>query len=315
MRQRFFILLIVMAAYIPFLYKRFAKGRWMSVLLSVFLAVAGVYFGLIVLLYLFQPRMIFCPYRQHDGRSEEVGLSYQSVQLTTSDQLRLDAWYIPAEESHFTVLFCHGNAGNISHRLDTLKIFHDLGLGCLIFDYRGYGRSEGRPSEHGLYRDAYAGWVWLTERQQVPPDRILLFGRSLGGSVAARLAVDLSRRNMPDPAGLVLESSFSSVIDMGKHYYPWLPIGWFARFKFDTVESVQSVHCPVLVIHSPEDEIVPFQLGQKIYESANQPKRFAQIRGSHNDGFMEDFQTYKRVWTHWIQFLKDLTGKSTEMKK
>ena len=120
---------------------------------------------------------------------------------------------------------------------------------------------------------------------------------------------------MPDPAGLVLESSFSSVIDMGKHYYPWLPIGWFARFKFDTVESVQSVHCPVLVIHSPEDEIVPFQLGQKIYESANQPKRFAQIRGSHNDGFMEDFQTYKRVWTHWIQFLKDLTGKSTEMKK
>jgi fermentation-respiration switch protein FrsA (DUF1100 family) len=304
MPWRFLILLIVIPVYIPFLYKRFKKGRWMSVLLSILSVALAVYVGLIVLLYIFQSRMIFYPYRPHDYRPEEVGLPYQSVQLTASDGLHLDAWYIPAEEAEFTVLFCHGNAGNISHRLDTLLLFHDLGLNCLIFDYRGYGRSEGRPSEQGVYRDAHAAWDWLTEQQQIPPGRILVFGRSLGGSVAARLAADLAEQNSPPPAALVLESAFTSVTDMGKHYYPWFPIRWFARFQFDTVDAVKRVQSPILVIHSPEDEIVPFKFGQKLYESASQPKVFAQISGTHNEGFLEDFQTYKMLWRKWIQSLK-----------
>lgn len=308
MQWRFLILFIVIPIYIPFLYKRAKKGAWMSVLLSILTVVLAVYVGLALLLYIFQPRMIFFPYRDHLYRPEDVGLEYESVRLTASDGIRLDAWYIPAPDAEFTVLFCHGNAGNISHRLDSLMFFRDLGLNCLIFDYRGYGRSQGSPSEQGLYSDARAGWDWLTQDRQVPPDRIILFGRSLGGTVAANLAAELAGQKI-QPAGLALESSFTSVIDMGKHYYPWLPIKWVARFKFNAISAVQNVQSPILVIHSPDDEIVPYRLGQKLYENAPQPKKFAAISGTHNEGFMQDFQTYKTAWLDWLQFREEMDKK------
>lgn len=304
MQWRFVILFIVIPVYIPFLYTRFKKGRWMSVLLSILFVAAAVYIGLALMLFIFQPRMIFYPLGAHDYRPEDVGLTYLPIQLTASDGTRLDAWYIPAEGAEYTILFCHGNAGNISHRLDTLLLFRDLQCNCLIFDYRGYGRSEGRPSEQGLYLDALAAWDFLTQQQQIRPEQIILFGRSLGGAVAARLAADLTKQNSPPPAGLVLESSFTSVIDVGQYYYPWFPIRWFARFKFDTLDALKYVQSPVLVIHSPEDEIIPYKFGQKLFEAANQPKLFSRISGAHNDGFMEDFQTYKSAWINWIDILK-----------
>lgn len=304
MQWRFLILFAVIPIYIPFLYKRVKKGAWMSVLISILTVIAAIYLGLILLLYIFQPRMVFFPSGEHAWRPEEVGLEYESVQLTASDGVQLDAWYLPAPDAEYTVLFCHGNAGNISHRLDTLRVFQDCGLSCLIFDYRGYGRSQGSPSEKGLYLDARAGWDWLTRDRQIPPDKIILFGRSLGGSVAAQMAADLARRQSPPPAGIVLESTFTSVVDMGKHYYPWLPIRWFARFHFNTLSALKDVQSPVLVLHSPDDDIVPYKFGQKIYENAPQPKSFVQLAGSHNEGFAQDLQAYKTIWKNWIQSLK-----------
>ena len=304
MQWRFLILFVVIPIYIPFLYKRCKKGAWMSVLISILSVALAVYIGLGLMLFIFQPRMIFFPRSGHDYRPEDVGLEYQSVTLTTSDGMQLDAWYIHVSNAEYTVLFCHGNAGNISHRLDTLMVFRDLGLSCLIFDYRGYGRSDGSPSEQGFYLDAHAAWNWLTQTQQIPPDKIILFGRSLGGSVAARLAADLAQQQSPPPAGLVLESCFTSVADMGKHYYPCLPVKWFVRFRFDTLNALRDIHTPVLVIHSPDDEIVPYKFGQQLYENARQPKIWASLSGSHNEGFAQDFQTYNAIWIDWIQLLK-----------
>ncbi|MEJ5260328.1 MAG: alpha/beta hydrolase [Anaerohalosphaeraceae bacterium] len=301
---RFVLLLAAAGLYLFFLYQRFRKGRWMSVLISVLSVAAAVYVGLALMLWMFQPRLVFYPTREHDWRPEEVGLAYEPVRIHTEDGIELDAWFVPAPNASYTILFCHGNAGNISHRLDSLLLFRDLGLNCLIFDYRGYGRSGGRPSEEGMYRDAAACWKWLTEMRRIPPENIILFGRSLGGSVAANLAARLAEQTGPQPAGLVIESTFSSIVDIGRHYYPWFPVRWFARFRFDTVQAVRKVHIPILVIHSPDDEIVPFELGQKIFENANPPKQFSKISGSHNEGFLQDLQTYQTLWTEWLEQLK-----------
>ena len=315
MSFRVVLLLAVLCLYLFFLCSRLRKGQWMSVAVSILVVAAAVYFGLAVLLLIFQPRLIFFPMREHDYRPEEFALAYESVQIPTADGLRLDSWYLPAEKARYTVLFCHGNAGNISHRFDTLLLFRQLGLNCLIFDYRGYGRSEGRPSEEGLYQDALAAWRWLTETRRTPPQTIILFGRSLGGAVAANLAARLAEMPTPPPAGLVMESTFSSIIDMGRHYYPWFPVRWFARFRFDAVQAVKKVHIPVLVIHSPDDEIVPFSLGQKIFDNANPPKFFSQISGTHNEGFADDMQTYRRIWTAWLEYLDSSPKSPSEIGK
>lgn len=302
---RFLLLLAAAGLYLFFLYQRFRKGRWMSVLMSGLGIAAAVYVGLALMLWLSQPRLVFYPTREHDWRPEEVGLPYEPVRIYTEDGIELDAWFVPAQNASYTILFCHGNAGNISHRLDSLLLFREWGLNCLIFDYRGYGRSGGRPSEKGIYQDAAACWKWLTEVRQIPPETIILYGQSLGGAVAANLAAQLAEQAGPQPAGLVIESTFSSLVDIGRHYYPWFPVRWFVRFRFDTVQAVRKVYIPVLVIHSPNDEIVPFELGQKIFENANSPKQFSRISGSHNEGFLQDLQTYQTIWTEWVEQLKN----------
>ena len=211
---------------------------------------------------------------------ERFGLEYQEVTLTTSDGERLHGWYLPAPGARHTLLFFHGNAGNISHRLDSLLLFRQLGLSQLILDYRGYGRSSGRPSEAGLYRDGEAAWNYLTRELGLEPGQIVLFGRSLGGAVAVWLAAREA------PAGLIVESSFTSVPDLGAELYPWLPVRWLSRLRFDSRSRIAQVRAPVLVVHSRDDEIIPFAHGQALFAAANPPKRLLELRGGHNDGFM-----------------------------
>jgi fermentation-respiration switch protein FrsA (DUF1100 family) len=200
--------------------------------------------------------------------------------------MRLDGWFVPAEHPRGVLLFFHGNAGNISHRLGSLQIFHDLGLSTFIFDYRGYGRSEGKVSEQGTYRDGEAAWRYLTVERGIPNDSIVYFGRSLGASIAAHLAMKQA------PAALILESAFTSVPDVGARAYPFLPVRWLARFQYDTQEYLQSVSAPVLIIHSPQDEVIPFKFGRALFASANEPKQFLEIRGGHNEGFQLSGRVY-----------------------
>ena len=170
--------------------------------------------------------------------------------------------------------------------LDSIRQFLDLGFSVFIFDYRGYGQSSGRTTERGMYRDAEAIWRYLTEERGVPSEDVAMFGRSLGASVASRLAA------LEKPSALIVESSFTSVPEVAQELYPWLPARWLSRLQHATHEYVRDVRCPVLVIHSRDDEIIPFHHGEAIFSAANEPKSFLAIRGTHNDGFIRDEAAY-----------------------
>ncbi|HEU0220572.1 MAG TPA: alpha/beta hydrolase [Gallionella sp.] len=243
---------------------------------------AAAYGGLALVLYFFQARLVFYPEtgREIITTPAQAGLRYEDIRLTTGDGLSLHGWYVPAPQPRGTVLFLHGNAGNISHRIDSLQMFHRLDYSTLIFDYRGYGNSSGSPSEQGTYRDAEAAWRYLTEQRRIPSCRIVLFGESLGGAVGAWLAA------RQKPAALVIASGFTSVPDLAQHFYPYLPVRWLARLRYDTEGSLRAVAAPVLIAHSPEDEIIPFEHGRALFAAANPPKRFLDLAGGHNDGFI-----------------------------
>jgi len=257
--------------------------------------------GLLLLnvwMYFQQPQMIFYPIRELYQTPADWGLDYEDVTLNTADNVQLHGWYIPNQQSEQVLLFFHGNAGNISHRRDSLELFHRLGLNVFIIDYRGYGKSRGKPDEQGLYRDAAAAWDYLTEAKGIANDHILIFGRSLGGAVAARLASGVQAR------GLILESTLSSARDFARAVFPVLSRLVVTRYDFNTAENIQRVHYPVLVLHSPEDEIMPFHLGEKIFQAAQQPKHFVRMQGDHNNGFLQSQPEYAQELERWLQVIQ-----------
>ncbi|HID03478.1 MAG TPA: alpha/beta hydrolase [Desulfobacterales bacterium] len=260
--------------------------------LTNFLTLAVLGYGfLLIFLYFYQNRLLYLPNlpsRAVERLPSAVGLPYEPVDLLTSDNTHLDSWFIPAPEQRGVILFCHGNAGNISHRLDSLLLFHKLGFSTLIFDYRGYGSSQGHPSEAGTYLDVEAAWQYLTTKRSVASSRIILFGRSLGAAIAVHQA------SVDKPGALIVESSFTSVPDMAAKLYPFLPVRWLSRLDYNVQQRLQRVTCPVLVVHSRDDEIIPFRHGQALYETANKPKQFLELRGGHNDAFLLAGQTYTR---------------------
>ena len=261
----------------------------LSAVVSILTLAAAGYVALLVAMYAFQSRLIFfpnMPTRAVGRGPESIGLAFEEVEIFAEDGIKLDAWYVPAPEPRGTVLFFHGNAGNISHRLDSLRIFNQLNLSTLIFDYRGYGRSEGKVSEAGLYRDAEAAWRHLTDERRIPTTEIVLFGRSMGAAVAASLA------GRHRPGALIIESGFVSVPDMAADLYPWIPARRLARIGFPTGDYLKSASCPVLIVHSRDDEIIPFEHGQSLFEMAHEPKQFLELLGGHNDGFLISGQRY-----------------------
>ncbi|QVL49027.1 MAG: alpha/beta hydrolase [Thiocapsa sp.] len=266
----------------------------MSGLLSGLGWIASAILLLNAALWLLQPGMVFYPTRALAATPADWGLAFEDVELTAEDGTRLHGWYIPHPDATHTLLFFHGNAGNISHRGDSIAIFNRLGLSVLIIDYRGYGRSAGRPSEAGVYLDARAARDHLVEVRGVDPKRIIIFGRSLGASVAADLAA-----RVPS-GGVILESGFSSARDMARHLYPGLHRVLYLRFDFDAAERLSRVRSPVLVLHSPHDEIVPYSLGRKLFEAAREPKRLVDLRGDHNSGFLASQPDYERSLAAFI---------------
>ncbi|MCS6958970.1 MAG: alpha/beta hydrolase [Pseudanabaenaceae cyanobacterium SKYGB_i_bin29] len=245
------------------------------------------YSGIMGLIYLNQDNMVFVPSRQVNLTPKAVGLKFESVQLTTADRLRLAGWWIPsADPASYVLLFCHGNGGNISHRLDYALLFHQMGLSSFHFDYRGYGNSEGTPTEAGLYLDAIAAWEYLTQVRQIPPHQIIIYGESLGGGVASYLATE------KPAAGLILASTFTSLTDRAKEIYPFLPVNLLSKYKFNTYDRLPQIKMPVLVMHSRADMVIPYHHGEKLFERANQPKVFLELQGDHNKGFLDSGKIY-----------------------
>ena len=254
----------------------------MNTLLYLMLAIVGGYCALALYVFLMQPKLIYypgIPSRTLEVTPAVIGMDHEELTLITTDGEQLHAWFIPHPQARATLLFAHGNAGNISHRLDSIQVFHDIGLNVLIFDYRGYGQSTGKPSEKGTYRDADAAWAYLTVTRGIDPGKIILFGRSLGAAVIADLAARVA------PAGVILESAFLSVPEMAATIYPWLPVRWLASYRYDNGEKVARITRPLLIIHSRGDEIIPFEQGERLFQQASEPKQFLELRGRHNDGF------------------------------
>lgn len=269
----------------------------MRMMWNVLGVLAAAYGGLALWLLIFQANLVYYPEidREVAATPALAKLQYEDVHLNTSDGVALHGWYVPAPLPRGAVLFLHGNAGNISHRLDSIEMFHRLGYSTLIFDYRGYGNSGGKPTEQGTYLDAEAAWRYLTGQLHVPECRIVLFGESMGGAVAAWLA---ARQH---PAALVISSGFTSVPDLGQQLYPYLPVRLLARIRYDTRESLRSVSAPVLIAHSREDDIIPYEHGRALYAAANPPKQFLDLAGGHNDGFIFMRES-------WVRALGDFLG-------
>ncbi len=271
-------------------------------MLTVLLVLGGGYVAMVGLAYAFQDQLLYFPSSALVATPDRYGLSYETVHLNTDDGEQLHGWWIPADESRGTLLFFHGNAGNISGRLENVRQFHRLGLNVLIFDYRGYGQSTGAPSEEGLYRDAEAAWDHLVEEKGIDPAQIVIFGRSLGSGPATWLATQC------EPGALLLESAFTSVPDMAAHHYPWLPAHQLTTTQFDNRERIDQIDVPLLVIHSPGDNVVPFEHGRALFDAAHEPKQFLEIEGGHNDGFLVSAERYMSAID---EFVRDVLRGST----
>ena len=259
---------------------------------AIALTVVLVYLALVVLIYFGQSRLVFFPSSALITTPDRAGLDYMDVSIPVTLNENLNAWYFPANvpgDSTPTVLFCHENAGNISYSLETVRLFLELGANVLVFDYRGYGRSDGRPSEQNVYEDAQAAWRWLVAVRQTAPGNIFIFGRSLGGAVA----IDLATR--VNCAGVILESTFTSALDMGRKLYPFVPIRLVSRFSFDSLSKISRVSCPVMVAHSRADEMIPYAMGKALYEAARSEKLFVALTGYHNDLLSLDSDLYRNA--------------------
>ncbi|HQI81172.1 MAG TPA: alpha/beta hydrolase [Deltaproteobacteria bacterium] len=217
----------------------------------------------------------------------EAGLAYEDVRFKAADGIMLSGWWVPAERPRATVLFCHGNGGNISSCMDTLMVCRRLNLNVFLFDYRGYGSSEGSPSEQGTYLDADAAWGYLTSERKLPPEGIIVWGRSLGGAIAARTAASRA------PGCVIIESAFTSLPDLVNDRFWRVPDWVLEGYTYDTRSSLERINVPVLIIHSPDDEVIPFRHGRDLYGSIRGEGAFVEIRGSHNRGFIESMVLYE----------------------
>jgi fermentation-respiration switch protein FrsA (DUF1100 family) len=255
-------------------------------LINLIIGLAGIYVLLCLLLFFLQRYLIYFPDKTIFFTPNNIYLKYEEINYKTSDNHLINSWLIPADSSKYIVIFCHGNAGNISNRLESIQIFNRLSLDVFIFDYRGFGKSKGTPDEEGTYLDALGAWDFLVGKKGYDPEKIIIFGRSLGSGVASWLARE------KNPAALILESSFTSLPDLGANIYPFLPVRLLSKYNYPTFENLNYIDCPKLFIHSKGDEIIPFTLGMENYRLARGQKEFLEIQGSHNDGFMVSGSTY-----------------------
>jgi hypothetical protein len=237
-----------------------------------------VYLLIVLLMMFMEESLLFFPSKYPDGIWQPPGLAFEDAWFTAADGVKLHGWFVPCENPRAVALFSHGNGGNLSHREDYYRALHRLGVAVLAFDYRGYGRSEGSPSEAGIMADARAARTWLAKRAGIAENEIVLMGESLGGAVAVQLASEAPAR------ALNLESTFSSAPDVAAFHYPWLPIKQLMRTRLDSASLIGKYHGPLLQVHGDADTIVPFALGQKLFAAANEPKQFVVIPGGdHND--------------------------------
>jgi len=265
------------------------------------IVVLFTYVGVSMIVGMLQARLIYFPSRTYHSTPADVGLEFQRLDLETSDGETIAAWYVPHPDAKGSVIFCHGNGGNIADRLGTIRALHHLGYNVLAFDYRGYGQSTGSPSETGTYLDAEAAWSYLTQTRSDPAERIAVFGESLGGAVAVELAL------RHPPGALIVQASFTSLVDIGRLHYPLLPVRWILRYRYESIGKIDKITAPKLFIHAIDDELIPLDNGRRLFDRAAPPKRFLETPGGHNSGGF----TFSPAYTRQVgAFLDEALGGS-----
>ncbi len=283
----------------------------MKILLRVLIVFVFGLSGIVAYMVGFEKDYIYFPEREVMRNPAEVGLRFRVERLKTSDGVTLNGWYMPHTNARFTLLHLHGNRGNMGDRIKQYRRWHDMGLAVLAIDYRGYGQSEGEPGEAGLYADAQAAWKLLTGKYGIPPQNIIIAGRSLGCAVAAQLVAQLPTQ--VKPAGLALEVPFTSLPDMSAAHYPWLPLRWFVRSRFDVEAAVRKVQVPLLLISATADKVIPAGMAERVYVAAGGNKKGAGkqvihsvLSGGHNNFDSISQSAYFRLWQRWLNSLTPL---------
>ncbi len=254
-----------------------------------------LFIGLFLLVRFLEHTSVFFPGKIIHSTPNQMGMSYEDLYIETLDGLKINAWLVKGSPRASIIIFAHGNAGTMGERIMKVKFWHDLGLNVLIFDYRGYGNSQGHPTEKGIYLDAQGAYDYLLTRKDIDHSRIVAYGASLGGVVMVDLA---TKRKL---AALIVESTLTSAKDMARRIYPFLPT-FMMGIQLDTISKIGHIAIPKLFIHSKEDRTVPFSMGKKLYQTACDPKIFLLSYGGHNDGILINDA---RVRNGFSQFLKD----------
>ena len=280
-------------------------NKFLSLLL---MPIKGIYLICLILVmgtsfYLFYPKIenyfVFFPETSFDQTPDELNLHHKEVYFLSEDGKKLHGWFFPLKKEFPVILFCHGNAGNISHRLENIRLLLDQKLQVFIFDYRGYGRSSGRPSEKGVYCDGLAAYDYLTKTVHIPSTNIIPFGRSLGAAVA--IEISLKRRTR----SVILESAFTSAKEMARTIALFYLFSFFVPTHYNNLKRIGHVTVPKLIIHGREDEIVPFSMGQKLFEAAKAPRYFFPVRDAgHNDTFIAGGRKYFETITSFAYHSK-----------
>ncbi len=269
------------------------KPAWKKSVLRLGFFTLIIYVSFCLLVFFMQEKIVFIPTIGTPYQNPAtLDIQFEDLKLKSGSH-DINAWYVPAEENQGTVLFCHGNAGNLGHRLDTVKIWHRLGFNIMLFDYRGFGLSEGEPSEKGCYQDVQACYNWLNDNQK-KNGPFIIHGRSLGGGVASWAATQFSCD------GLILESTFTSIPDMGRHKFPILPIGMISTMDFSSLSRIDQLKCPLLVLHGPDDEVIPYFMGERLAEAGGVDLH--KLDGGHNTGFNRT-KAYPQILSEFISSL------------
>lgn len=246
-----------------------------------------IYLFLALLLTVFQAKFVFLPGKTIFMTPDDKGMDFDEFWVTTPDGNKVNGWFIKAANPKGTLLFCHGNAGTISHRIESAEIFLDLGLNVVLYDYRGYGSSSGTPSENNTYEDTEAVWNYLMLEKKLSASEIIVLGRSMGGPVAANIAKNVN------PKMCILESTFTSVHDVAKERFPIFPTKWLVTIHYPTVDYIKELKCPLLVVHSTDDEFIPYKMGEENFAVAHEPKEFLKLSGGHNETYFECIEQYR----------------------
>lgn len=262
--------------------------------MSFILLLAAGFIALLFAMYLFQDQLLFHPSSEIVQTPQSQGIEAEDFWVVTDDDKRIHGWYFPGENSDQVIVLSHGNAGNISNRISIAETLLETGASVLMYDYRGYGKSEGTPNEKGLYKDIEAVTKGLIS-EGYSEKNIFMYGRSLGGSVAAYAATKFN------VGGLILDSAFINLRSMVRDVYPFVPT-FLARYKFPTDQYLKELKdTPVIILHSRNDELVSFDNGKYLYDAANEPKQFVELRGGHNNNFFESSELIKKTWEELLE--------------